>query len=175
MELARLQDWGIFVSLIAVVVSVIGLSFQMRMNTRSLRSYSYSRALDRLAAVQSKLGADASLTELFFRGVREPRSLTTVERIRFTWVFYEIFGAFEFIHDEARSGALPKDVWLCWDATLAWWLSLPGVVEWWQSKPAPFNALFTAHMDGRIANATHDAAASRRWLQFLEGIPESPA
>lgn len=175
MELARLQDWGIFVSLIAVVVSVIGLSFQVRMNTRSLRSYSYSRALDRLAAVQSKLGADASLTEVFFRGVRDPRSLTTVDRIRFTWVFYELFGAFEFIHDEAQSGALPRDVWSRWDATLAWWLSLPGVVEWWRSKPAPFNAAFTTHVDGRIANPAHDAAASRRWLQFLEGRSGSSA
>jgi len=140
MNLATLQPRGIFVSMVAVAVSVIGLSFQIRINTKSLRSYSYSRALDRLAAVQARLSSDQVLTELFFRGVRDLRSLTTVDRIRFTWVFYEIFGAFEFIHDEAESGALPKDIWGRWDTTLA-----------------------------------HDGAASRRWLQFLEGRTGSPA
>jgi hypothetical protein len=121
--------------------------------------------------VQSKLAADAALTELVFRGVRDPRSLTTVDRMRFTWLFFEVFGTFEFIHDEACSGALPKDVWQRWDMTLAWWLSLPGVVEWWESKPTPFNPRFSAHVDGRIARPGHDAAASRRWQQYLEGRP----
>lgn len=174
MDLATIQPWGVLASMIAVVVSVIGLSFQVRINTRSLRSYSYSRALDRLAAVQAKLGADPALTELFFRGVRDPKSLTTVDRIRFTWVFYEIFGAFEFIHDEARSGALPGDVWQRWDATLGWWLSLPGVVEWWRSKPTPFNPEFSAHVDRCIDSPSHDVAAARRWLHFLEGRIGSP-
>ena len=44
---------------------------------------------------------------MFFKGVRDPGALTPVDRIRFTWVFYEIFGAFEFIHDEARKGGEP--------------------------------------------------------------------
>jgi hypothetical protein len=73
MDLATIQPFGIYASMVAVIVSVIALSFQVRMNTRSLRSYGYSRALDRLAAVQSKLAADAALTELVFRGVRDPR------------------------------------------------------------------------------------------------------
>jgi hypothetical protein len=89
--------------------------------------------------------------------------------MRFTWIFYELFGAFEFIHDEARSGALPRDVWKRWDATLAWWLSLPGVVEWWKARPAPFNPQFSNHVDACIEKPAHDATASRRWLQFLEG------
>jgi hypothetical protein len=173
MDFATIQPWGIYASMIAVVVSVIGLSFQIRINTRSLRSYSYSRALDRLAAVQAKLSADASLTELFFRGVRDNRSLTVVDRMRFTWIFYEMFGAFEFIHDEAKSGALPDGVWKRWDTTLAWWLSLPGVVEWWKTKPTPFGSEFSLHVDRRIARPGYDAGASRRWREFLEGRAET--
>jgi uncharacterized protein (DUF1330 family) len=175
MDLATLQPWGIYASMVAVAVavavavSVIGLSFQVRINTRSLRSYSYSRALDRLAAVQSRLGSDAALSELFARGTRDTGKMTNFERIRFTWVLYEIFGAFEFIHDEAGSGALPRDVWKRWDATLAWWLSLPGVVEWWQSKPAPFNPDFSAHVDRLVENPAHDPASAQRWQTFLEG------
>jgi hypothetical protein len=61
MDLATIQPFGICASVIAVVVSVIALSFQVRMNTRSLRSYGHSRALDRLAAVQSRLAADSAL------------------------------------------------------------------------------------------------------------------
>ena len=170
MDFATLQPFGIYASLLAVVVSVIGLTLQMRLHTKSLRSNTYARSLDRLAAVQGRLSVDAPLTDLFLRAVQDPQTLSRQDRSRFAWVLYEIFGVLEFIHDEARSGALPKGVWERWDATLAWWLSLPGVVAWWQHKPTAFNPQFTRHVEQRIAEPAHDKDSARAWHQFLEGL-----
>jgi hypothetical protein len=164
-----LQVIGAYGGVLAVVVSILGLASQVRQNTQALRSQNYGKALDRLAAVQSRLGADSESAGVFNRGVNDAGSLTPDERSQFTWILYEIFGAFEFMHDESQRGTLPPQVWDRWAATLAWWISLPGVQAWWDNKPTPFNQHFSAHVDHCIRTPTFDADAARRWRRFLRG------
>ena len=59
------------------------------------------------------------LAKLFARGVRDPAAHSVEERIQFTWTFYEIFGAFAFMYDQSRGGALPRTLLSRWEATLA--------------------------------------------------------
>ena len=162
-----LQSLGTYVSALAVVISVAALAFQVRSHTRSLRAQNYGKALDRLAAVQSRLGADPAATSVFNRGVRDARSMTPDEKTQFAWMLYEIFGSFEFMFDEARRGALPPHVWDRWGATLAWWISLPGVQDWWRNRPTPFSEQFTAFVDECILTPSVDLAAAKRWQDFL--------
>ena len=164
-----LQSLGTYGSVGAVVISIVGLAFQIRQHTRSLRSQNYGKALDRLAAVQSRLGTDPSAASVFNRGVSDARALTPDERTRFVWIFYEIFGAFEFMFDEAQRGALPPHVWDRWAATLAWWISLPGVQDWWRNKPTPFNQRFSALVDECLRTPRVDVAAAMRWQEFYQG------
>jgi len=168
-----LKSLGTYVSVLAVVISIAALTFQIRAHTRSLRAQNYGKALDRLAAVQSRLGADTAAASLFNRGVRDARSLTYVEKTQFAWMFYEIFGSFEFMFDEARRGALPPHVWDRWAATLGWWISLPGVQDWWRNTPTPFSERFSAFVDECIRAPTVDAAAAQRWDEFLRAPSSS--
>lgn len=103
--------------------------------------------------------------------MRSPEALRVEDRIRLTWALYEMFGAFEFMHDQARERTLPATVWLRWLSTIAWWVSLPGVQAWWQAKPTPFSRRFSALIDGLIARPAVDASAVARWQGFLR--PES--
>lgn len=174
MSAATLQALGVAVSVVAVTLSLLNLAFQVRQQTRTLRSQNYAHALGRLAAVQARLSGDAALANLFARGTRDPTALSVEERIQFTWTFYEIFGAFEFMHDQSRGGALPRSVWQRWRATLAWWLSLPGVVAWWHARPTPFNAPFTALVDAELRDPRPDLEAAQRWRTFIAN-PHGPA
>ncbi len=175
-DLTMLADLGEFVSGVAVVVSLVYLAFQVRQNTRSLQAENYARGLDRVAQMQARLSADAALARIFGRAALDPATLAPEERIRFTWALYEMFGAFEFMFHQARRGALPAEVWERWSATLAWWISLPGVEAWWQAKPAPFSASFSSHVGGIVASNPVDREAARRWQQFLAGgAPASEA
>lgn len=162
-----LQSLGTYLSVLAVVISIATLSFQIRSHTRSLRAQNYGKALDRLAAVQARLGTDPEAASVFNRGVRDARSMTPDEKTQFAWMFYEIFGSFEFMFDEARRGALPPHVWDRWGATLGWWISLPGVQDWWRNKPTPFGGQFTAFVDECILTPNVDLAAASRWESFL--------
>jgi hypothetical protein len=162
-----LQALGTYVSVLAVVISVINLTTQVRRQTRSVQSQNYGRALDRLASVQSRLGTDPAAANIFNRGVRDPGLLTSDERTQFTWILYEIFGAFEFMFDEAQGGRLPPHVWTRWSDTLAWWISLPGVQAWWRAAPTPFNERFSAFVEERIGKPAFDVERAQRWRQFL--------
>jgi hypothetical protein len=171
---STLQMLGAWVSVAAVTLSLLNLAFQVRQHTKTLRSQNYAHALGRLAAVQARLSGDRHLADLLARGVRNPGAMSVEERIQFTWTFYEIFGAFEFIHDQARAGALPASVWARWESTLAWWISLPGVAAWWRAKPTPFNARFSALVDDHLRSPRADAEASGRWAAFIANPHASP-
>lgn len=175
LSLETLAALGEFVGGLAVILSLIYLARQVHQNTSSVRTENYARALERLAAIQSRLSSDATLAGVFARGGMDTSRLTEVERVQFTWAFYEIFGAFEFMFHQVESGALSQDVWGRWSATLAWWISLPGVRSWWEHKPAPFTSSFEALVNAYIANNPWDVDAARRWTRFLVGAaPISP-
>ncbi len=162
-----LESLGTIISLLAVALTLAGLAMRTRQNTQTLRSLTYSRALDRLAAAQARLAADADMSKLFSIGLRDPTRLTRHERIRFTWLLYEMFGIFEFMHDQARARTIPSDLWGRWSPTVAWWLTFPGIQAWWKAKPTPFNPRFSAFVESRIAQPCADEEANRRWQEFL--------
>lgn len=174
MSLETLANPGEFIGAVAVVLSLAYLAFQVRQNTQSLRTENYARALDRVAAMQARLAADPESSSVIGRGVLDSASLSPEQRIQFTWAFYEMFGAFEFMYDQARAGALPAHVWERWSATLSWWISLPGVQSWWRAKPTPFNASFVAFVETRLGAGPPDVAAAERWDEFVARGSPSP-
>jgi hypothetical protein len=169
MNLQTLANLGEFIGAIAVVASLAYLALQVRQNTKSVHSENYARALDRVSAMQGQLSRDAELSELFARGLVALGSLTPAERIRFSWALFEAFGAFEFMFHSAEARTLPPEVWTRWSATTAWWLHFPGVQSWWQSRPVPFSASFSAHVDELLREPPIDAAALERWQGFVAG------
>jgi hypothetical protein len=177
MDLQTLAALGEFFGGVAVVVSLVYLALQVRQNTQSQRTENYSRALDRIAAIQSQLARDAGFSRVLARGVADASVLTPPERIQFTWILYETFGAFEFMFYAAQTRALPDEVWARWSSTIAWWLSFPGAQTWWENRPAPFSASFTAFIEDLLRDNPTDRAAVARWQTFLArgGAPAVPA
>ena len=167
--LETLANLGEFVGAIAVVASLVYLGYQVRQNTQSLRTENYARVLDRVSTMQARLSSDPAFSELVARGAADVSRLTVIERVQFTWTFYEMFGAFEFMFHQVEAGALSDEVWKRWSGTLAWWISLPGVRAWWVARPAPFSASFTVYMDAQMQEGPLDSDATKRWSVFLSG------
>jgi hypothetical protein len=172
MDLEALAHLGEFLSGVVVIVSLVYVAVQVRQNTRAQRTDTYARALDRIAQIQARLSEDGQLTEILHRGLVDLGRLSATERIQFTWIFYEMFGAFEFIYHQNRSTALPDEVWPRWSATLLWWLAFPGVRSWWDARPTPFTPSFTAFVEASRTDTPPDPEAHRRWVQFLAGEAE---
>ena len=166
-QLESLANLGEIIGAIAVVVSLIYLAVQVRQNTHAQRTENFSRALDRVAAMQASLSQDSDAAIVFAKGVADPTALSTTERIQFTWVMYELFGAFEFMFMASNTDAIPEEVWQRWSSAVAWWLTFPGIQIWWQVRPIPFTDSFTSYVESLLENNPTDAERSRRYDEFL--------
>ena len=167
MDLQTLANLGEVVGAAVVVLSLIYLAVQVRQNTQAQRTENYSRAQDRLAAIQSMLGKDSEISLIVSKGALDTSKLTPQERMRFTWSMYEVFGAFEFMFHASRTGAIPEEVWNRWSSAVAWWLTFPGIQAWWQARPIPFTESFTGFMESLLKDNPTDAEQSQRYQEFI--------
>ena len=166
-QLESLANLGEIIGAIAVVVSLIYLAVQVRQNTQAQRTENFSRALDRVAAMQANLSQDSESAVSFAKGVEDPMALTPRERIQFTWSMYELFGAFEFMFLASNTDAIPKQVWQRWSSAVAWWLTFPGVQIWWSARPIPFTTSFTAYVEALLKDNPTDGETTRRYHEFV--------
>ena len=119
MDLPTLSMLGQAVGGFFVVVSLIYLARQVRQQSELLVTENYGRVLDRMSAIQSQLGTDQELNHIVVIGAQSPGALSGSERVRFNWTMYEVFGAGEFMYNQAREDALPPKVWERWKTTIA--------------------------------------------------------
>ena len=166
-NLESLANLGEIIGAITVVVSLIYLAVQVRQNTRAQQTENFSRALDRVAAIQATLSQDPETSVIFSKGVSDPSDLTSRERMQFTWTMYELFGAFEFMFLASKTNAIPEEIWRRWSSAVAWWLSYSGVQAWWSVRPIPFSESFTSYIDSLLENNPTDSESTRRYQQFL--------
>jgi hypothetical protein len=75
---------------------------------------------------------------------------------------------------QARSGALPDEIWERWSATIAWWASFPGVRAWWRARPTPFSKSFTSYVDALIRDGRIDPETADRFDKFLAATAAGP-
>lgn len=167
LSLEALANLGEVVGAIAVVVSLIYLAIQVRQNTHAQQTENFSRALDRVAAMQAALSQDSNTSGLFSKGVGDPTKLTNTERMQFTWAMYELFGAFEFMYLASRERSIPEEIWQRWSLAVAWWLTFPGVLTWWNVRPIPFAESFTTYVDALIENNPTDPKTTQRFQAFV--------
>jgi len=166
-QLETLANLGEIIGGVAVVVSLIYLAVQVRQNTQAQQTENFSRALDRVATMQAYLTQNSETAAILAKGLTELSSLTTKERIRFTFGMYELFGAFEFMYLASKDAAIPEEVWQRWSSAVAWWLTFPGVQTWWEIKPTPFTQSFALYIAALLENNPTDADAARRYDTFL--------
>jgi len=167
MNLESLANLGEIIGAIAVVVSLIYLAVQVRQNTRAQQAENFSRALDRVAAMQATLSRDPDISVIFSKGVSDPSNLTTGERLQFTWAMYELFGAFEFMFLASKENSIPEEFWQRWSSAVAWWLTFPGVQSWWNVRPIPFTGSFTSYVESLLENNPTNPESSRRYQDFV--------
>jgi hypothetical protein len=166
-DFQSLANLGEIIGGIAVVVSLIYLSVQIRQNTKSQQTENYARSLDRLSAQQAQFARDGEIAMMFSTGVRDTSLLTPKERVQFTWILYEIFDSFEFMFHAAQSNDMPAEVWAKWSSTIAYWLMQPGVLAWWHARPTPYTKSFSDYVDVLIKDSPAGEEVDLRWREFV--------
>ncbi len=74
---------GEILGALAVVITLVYLSIQLRQNTKALHSTATQSAHDQTTGAYRALSLEESLADIWVRGVRDPDSLSDTEIVRF--------------------------------------------------------------------------------------------
>jgi len=124
-----IQDYGSIgelIGAIATVATLAYLAFQIRQNTVSVRAASAAANLGALNAISSLIGQSQETSDLYYKGLLDPDSLTDSE----TWRFFMLVGIYSqyFVQAEEleAAGTLSPDAIHNRDSQLEWAVSQPG-------------------------------------------------
>ena len=138
---------GSFIGGIGVVVSVVYLAFQIKLNTISNRSQSYQLAISSISEWSRQVGLDKDATRIIRVGVMGLSALDENERAQFSYLLVSLLRNFENIHHQFDNGTISKETWLGWSNRIIVFLSQPGAKEWWDKSQDSYSPRFRTYVD----------------------------
>ena len=147
MSVAELGAVGEFISSIAVLITLVFLTIELRRNARLLmRSNARQTASDSAHALSQLLPEDVS--EIIRRGTTEGMAaLDPSERYRFDLGFCVWLYPLEQAFADFRLGIYPPDHLVGHENAICGFLGSPGGSEWWAERKVWFGTEFRAEVD----------------------------
>lgn len=135
MTLQNLADISEILGAIAVVVSLIYLSFQVRQNTRAVRTDAYHQATQQLWETANAIAQNAQLAGIVYKGTMAFDQVSEEERFRFRLALNSyLFGA-EFLLRLYESGQIERADWDNVFQNNLLWLRQPGLRQMMSKRP----------------------------------------
>jgi hypothetical protein len=148
LELAALAE---IVGALAVLVTLIFLTVQMRQNTKALTAATFQEISTSMGHTAEVIAAHPDLAELFIKGAADSSELTQAERLRFRFGLLMTFRRFEAVYMQRMFGAVNLDLTQGFERSAASAIKSPGGLEWWAITKPGFSTEFVAHVDGLLA------------------------
>ena len=151
MSLPELGALGELIGAIAVVVSLIYLSRQVRANTDALRTANAATIQANFVKLAGTFTDDRDAAEIVLRGLEGDDTLTRAERAAAYGWFFNSLKAGELAYQQYQAGHLDPTVW---EVTVthfrAYW-ETPGIRRYWSERRASFVPGFRDAVDGWLA------------------------
>ena len=166
MELS-IQDWGAVgevVGAIAVVVSLLYLAVQIRIQNRESRLSTINSSLAEWNALLSLVADNAELADIWARGLRN-EELTEPEEVRFRAFTNSYFRVIEGLYLQHLEGRLDDRIWHGIGKGTADMLAARGLHRFWEHRKEWYCREFRDFVEDAIASKqvtsdslyTHDA------------------
>lgn len=140
MDLQTLAGIGEFLGGIGVIVTLVFLIRETRINTQAVRASSFHDANASLGELNLRIAENPDLGALVAKGFDPAVSraaFTDEEWIRFGVFCRSMFNRFESMHIQYQQGLLPKDLWAKRMGTCKWFVTqLPSWKHWWEEEIA---------------------------------------
>jgi hypothetical protein len=140
------EKWASILESLAVVVSVIYVAIQIKINTKAVKSATYHDIIASFADIETRIGENKELARIFRDG-RAGKELEPDEQLRFNQVMSSFFNFHENLYYQHRQGLLDEDLWRGWKAVLARYLSRPGCRAWWEGTAGLYSESFREHVE----------------------------
>ena len=99
---------GELVGALAVVLTLIYLGRQVRQASEEAQRNRFGNLNDEISRVADSWGSEDALSDIVFRGLQDPLSLTPHEAFRFNSSVFRMFKAWESVFQYASEGGVPQ-------------------------------------------------------------------
>jgi hypothetical protein len=144
-----LGNYGELIGAVAVVLTLVYLTLQVRQNTAAMRQQSHNDVLRRRNDWFNPLIQDRGLTNLMSLGLNGER-FDEVDALRFTYLMINNLGNLQDCFYQHRAGIIDESVWKADVRIVSAGFLLPGMQGWWQQSQQFFTAEFVAAIDAEI-------------------------
>ncbi len=152
---------GETIAAIGVIFSLVYLARQVRSQSMENRLASRNAMANELNLVYGDISADAELSSIFLRGIKDWDSLDPVEQVRLSFLFNRMLRTFEIIHEQHHHRRIDDSFWEGAEEGLNEFCRYPGVRYWWSTRETMFSKEMQALMRPKIASQ-----ASPRLFEF---------
>lgn len=143
----KLLQAGELVAALAVVVSVIILTVEIRQNSEAqVRSTTQAVVSDYLQSLE-RLVDKPDFVCLYIRGTQDYRGLNGAERLRFSAYYMSTYYQLQEMLRLADEGSIDADTWSGFLGLLTETSRYPGVRQWFGDRRAWFSTRFQDYID----------------------------
>ncbi len=140
---------GEIIGAAGVIITLLYLASQLQQNTRALQVTSIDSTTHAGNEIRALIASDPIITEIYFRGLRDPESLDDIERERFRLIMTNALWALWNAWAQSHLGG--RESWTAQKHGLIRVLSLPGGKWFWTNFRGEFDPGFQTEVDRLIA------------------------
>jgi hypothetical protein len=147
MNIESMANYADIVGGVAVIVSLIYVGIQIRLNTKSNQTQANQNAHDSLAILSLEVGKDPDLTSFWRKGAVAFDELTEEEQFRFMMLMVTLFRRFENIFYQYQKGFLEEDLWGGYRQAMLAHFYTSGGQAFWNVRAGQFSRVFQNYLD----------------------------
>jgi hypothetical protein len=151
MSLGEWASIASVVSAVALIVSVIYVSIQIRHNTRAVRASAFQQVVDSFAGISLDIAKDKNLVDLYLRASQEFASLSDVERAQYSLMLLSFLRRAENVFFQTENQLLHTEHWSGIRDSIKAIVDPPGARDCWSAIKSRLNPEFRVFIDTLIS------------------------
>jgi hypothetical protein len=126
---------GEIIGAIAVVITLLYLATQTRINTKAVKTSTFFAANDTLAQWQLRVAESPVYFPIVLMVHRGETDFSEEEWIRLDYAYRALFNSFEAMHIQYTQGFVDEQIWKKRMGTCKWMVtSWPALERWWEQE-----------------------------------------
>jgi hypothetical protein len=157
----KLTEWASvaeIVGAVAIIISLLYVSIQVRDSTRAIKSTATNDAATAMQSWYLTVGSDQQTAHVFYTGMVNPEALSAEEMFQFIMITHAAFLGFQNSYLLAEQGTLDPEIRESITNTLIATKDLPGYKIYWRQRGPLFNKSFREFVESMNARQADEAS-----------------
>jgi hypothetical protein len=142
---------GEIIGALAVFLTLIYLSMQIRQNTRAVQASAVDSAINQVNHIRDAVFTDPEVTSMFRRGNEDPESLSEEDKIRYRLLLHNALLAEANCHSQTVFTGLPISTWETQLPIVIRLVSSTGGLWFWKHHRMEFEESFRTIVDKELS------------------------